>query len=731
MSAVPDAFTHPLGAGPGSLTRLSRGGIAAVAQLGRACLDAVAAQGDALAPWLAVAMGAGILGYFALLDETAAGWQWLVPPLTLAALLAARWDALVGWLLGLAAAAALGFAAASWHGRHAAPALELPRNAVTVSGVVQSVEMLPEGRRVVLAEARIGQEVALPRMVRVRLRANDPARPRPGDTLALRTLLRAPPPPAYPGAWDFQRSAWFSGLGASGSALGLASVTPGTGDAPPLAATRTAIEAHVTAAIPGPAGTIAAALLTGSQGAIPAPAMQAMRDSGLAHLLSVSGLHIAIVMGCAFAALRLLIAAMPALALRGDGRRWPALGALVAGGAYLVLTGFQVPMQRSFAMAALVTLGLVLGRRVLSPRVLAFAAAAVMLIQPEALTGPSFQMSFAAVLALIAGFEALRPVLPMPQAGQGVVRGTIRWVGLSVLALLLSSLLAGAATTPFGLHHFGRVQLYGMAANAVAVPLTSVLVMPAGMLALALMPFGLDGLPLAAMGWGAELTLVIAEAVAAWPGAAVPMRPIPVEGLAVATFGFLVLCLWRGAGRLVGVPVIALGLVAGLVIPPPDILVSADARLILFRTGDAAVMQRLPGANNFTQGAFLRAMGRNIAQPLPPDTPETGLRCSADACRFAPSRDGPIAVLLRAGVSGSYCGEAAVLISAEPVRPRCRASQVVDRFSVWRDGAHVIWLNAGGAVVLSDRTNRGRRPWVPPPPAPRVLDAQLPAMPAE
>ena len=697
----------------------------------QALIGVFARQGQALAPWLAVAMGVGILGYFALPEEPAGAWRWWAPPLVVAALLASRWNALAGWVLGLVAAAALGFAAASWHAERASPALDLPRTAVIVSGIVQSVEMLPEGRRVVLAEARIGQDAPLPRLVRVRLRANDPARPMPGDRLSLRSILRAPPPPAYPGAGDFQRSAWFSGLGASGSALSPASVTPGTGAAPPLAGMRAAIESRVTSEIPGPAGTIAAALLTGSQGAIPAPAMQAMRDSGLAHLLSVSGLHIAIVMGCTFAALRLLIAAIPALALRADGRRWPALGALVAGGAYLVLTGFQVPMQRSFAMAALVTLGLVLGRRAMSPRVLAFAAAVVMLVQPEALTGPSFQMSFAAVLALIAGFEALRPVLPRPQAGQGAVRGALRWLLLALLALLLTSLLAGAATTPFGLHHFGRVQLYGMAANALAVPLTSVLVMPAGMLALVLMPLGLDALPLAAMGWGAEATLAIAEAVAAWPGAAVPMRPLPVEGLAIATFGFLMLCLWRGAGRLMGVPIIVAGLAAGLVIRPPDILVSADARLILLRTEDGAFLQRLPGGSNFTRDAFLRAAGRTEAVPVAADTAAPGLRCAADACRMVPSEDGPAAILVRAGDSAPHCGAAVVLVSAEPVRPRCRASQVVDRFSVWRDGAHAIWLGPEGAVVLSDRAHRGRRPWVPPTPAPRVLDAHLPPLPSE
>ena len=212
-----------------------------------------------------------------------------------------------------------------------------------------------------------------------------------------------------------------------------------------------------------------------------------MRDSGLAHLLSVSGLHIAIVMGVSFAVLRFALAAVPPLALRLPGKPVAALGALGVGAFYMLLTGAEVPMQRSFAMAALATLALLTGRRAISMRGLALAAAVVLLLQPAAVLGPSFQMSFAAVMALIAGGEWLRPRLPAPE------RRWRRRAAVALFGTVATSILAGAATTPFGLHHFGRLQLYGVVANAVAVPLTSALVMPAGMAAVALMPLGLEG----------------------------------------------------------------------------------------------------------------------------------------------------------------------------------------------------------------------------------------------
>ncbi|MFC7609263.1 ComEC/Rec2 family competence protein [Teichococcus aestuarii] len=206
----------------------------------------------------------------------------------------------------------------------------------------------------------------------------------------------------------------------------------------------------------------------------------------------------AIVMGLGFGVLRFGVALWPWLALRVEGTRLAAPGSLALGGAYLLLTGAQVPMQRSFAMAALVTLGLLVGRRALSLRALAVAVAVVLAFNPASLLGPSFQMSFAAVLVLIAGAEAMAPWLARLRAAPGWWRRP----AVLLLGMLATSLLAGIATSPYGLHHFGRLQLYGVVANMVAVPLTSFLVMPAGLVALVLMPLGLEAWALAPMGWG-------------------------------------------------------------------------------------------------------------------------------------------------------------------------------------------------------------------------------------
>lgn len=691
----------------------------------------LAAQQGRLLLWLPVALAVGILAYFQLPAEPDAAWQGLaLLPFIAVLLLWHRAPALAA-VLALATAAALGFGLAAWHAARALPLLDLPRGAVIVTGTVAEADVLPEGLRVTLRGAHWDGGPPAARHIRIRLHARDMARPEPGQVISMRALLRPPGAPTHPGAWDFQRAAWFSGLGGSGMALGPLSVVEAAGQAPPLAGLRATIEARVLLAVPGPAGAIAAALITGGQTAIAAPEMVAMRDSGLAHLLSVSGLHIAIVMGLSFWIIRFGLALWPWLALRVDVRLPASVAALALGGFYMVLTGSEVPMQRSFAMAALVTLALLAGRRALTLRGLAIAAGVVLMMQPAALLGPSFQMSFAAVLALIAAWEWVRPHLHRP----GERQAWWRRAGLLLAGSIATSVLAGAATTPFGLYHFGRVQLYGVAANALAVPLTSFLVMPAGMAAALLMPLGLDSWPLRLMGWGVEGVLAIARFVAAWPGASLPATPLPGWGLAMVAAGMVWLALWRGGWRLLGVALILLGLGAGRFSRPPDALISADGRLIGLRHADGQVfLARGPGASRFVVEAWLRAWGQTEAAAQPD--------CTGALCRLRLAPDGPLLVMLRhtpppprgrnAGrditpPAEPPCGQAAIILSPEPVRGRCEGSVVIDRFSVWRDGAHAVWLGRDGAMVLSDRAARGDRPWVPPRPLPRFTPDGQPA----
>ena len=676
-----------------------------------ALLAWVEAERGRFVPWLAVCMGAGVAGYFARTTEPAWWAGLLACGIALGAVVLARHTLVARGVALCGLAAAMGFASAqAGTGRAAGPA-PLPMRAVVLTATVRAVEALPEGRRVVLQQAVWNDAVPLARTLRVRLRTNDPVLPEAGDTLRVRALLRPPAPPAYPGGWDLQRDAYFAGLAGYGTALGPVEVVARTspGIAAWLNGLRDGVAARVMAGLPGAAGAVSATLLTGGTAAIPAPDRAAFRDSGLAHLLAVAGLHIGIVMGLFVGLTRFGLALWERAALHWPCKTIAALAGLAGGGGYLLLTGGHLPILRSFIMASLVTLGLVLGRRALSLRGLALAAFGLMVAMPHEVMGVGFQMSFSAVLALIAGYEALR---------ERLARLYQRRFVHHVTSLALTSLLAGSASAPFAAYHFGHFQLYFIVANLLAVPLTALWVLPAGLVALALMPFGLERLALIPMGWGVDVILAIAHGVSDLPAATVALPAMPGWGLCAFALGLAWLSLWRTRPRLLGVVPMLAGVLSPLLTVPPDLLMSPDAKLIAVREG--GYWAQGPG------GGFLRSSWEDHLASGPIQSIVTGRPaiCTADRCDLL--RDGQLLRLAR-GAARPGCEGVTLFVSAEPARDVCpRGVSYLDRFSVWRNGAHAVWLGPGGVTIVSDRAYRGDRPWVPPVPAPRPSVPDLP-----
>lgn len=679
------------------------------------------AERDRFPIWLPVFMGAGVLGYFSLRFE---------PPVWLGSTLLA--PALIGFVLGRSRpvyrlllppviAVFLGFSAGQFATARAPPVeTDLPSRATVLIGTVRAVEALPGGRRVALAGVRLDSTARpLTRLLRIRLHARDLAELRAGDTIRVRAVVRPPPPPAYPGAWDVQRDEFFSGYGGGGYALGATDLLSRARPRGPMGLVqqlREVIQARIGAAIPGAAGSIAVTLLTGASRGIPEADHAAFRDSGLAHLLAVAGLHIGIVMGFAMGVTRLLLALSEHASLFWPAKQLAAVAALLAGAGYMVLTGMHVPIVRSFCMAALFTLALLSGRRPMSLRGLAVAGVALMLIEPQELPNVSMQMSLSAVLALISGYETLRPWLQRLH-GPGW-RRLAGWV----VALALTSALAGTASLPFGAYHFGRIQVYYVVANMVAVPLTALFVMPLGMLSLPLMPLSLDWLLLRPMGWGIQAILAVAHATASWPAATVAVSHSPAWGLAVLSLGLAWLGIWRTRLRLFGLAPIVLGIVSPALHTPPDLLVSADARLIGVRTPGGVFLQ-IAGGADFTRASWLQYWAAPDAATIPKEgqAGNGSIACGRETCLLHPRPGAAGALLVRQPLRQNSCGGIAVIVAAEPARGLCPRPwpKLVDRFTVWRDGSAAIWLDNGQARVLTDRAERGTRPWVPPPPQPR------------
>ena len=255
---------------------------------------------------------------------------------------------------------------------------------------------------------------------------------------------------------------------------------------------REAIDKRIRAVTGGDHGSIASALITGKRDAISAPVNDAMYISSLAHVLSISGYHMAVVAGIVFFLIRAVLALIPSLASRHPIKKWAACGAIGAAGLYLLLSGAEVATQRSFIMIAIVLAGVIVDRAALTFRTLAVAAIVVLLLAPQAVAHPSFQMSFAATLALIATYQRALPWQPDSDSSLG--RRVALWGVREVAALLLASLVAGLATTPYAAYHFHRLAPYGVLANLLAMPVVSALVMPMGILGVVTMPLGFDAI---------------------------------------------------------------------------------------------------------------------------------------------------------------------------------------------------------------------------------------------
>ena len=658
---------------------------------------------DRWALWLPVFFALGIGIYFSLDFE---------PPVTVSAaaagmiaLLAARLRRTALFPVGIAAAvAATGL---FWAGFQTelvrAPALDRPVGPTEVSGRILRQDRIEGPFRIVLEDASVARLAPEQTPERLRLRLSSlPPGAGPGARISVLARLEPVPQPALPGGYDPARRAFFQGIGATGFALGRARLLE-PAEAAGIERLRHGIAARIGEAIEDPAAAgIAIALTTGLRGDLPGAAHEAIRDAGLAHLLAISGLHLGLVAGLVFAAVRAVLALWPGVALRYPVKKWAAAAAIAAGFFYMLLAGATVPTQRAFLMVGLALLAVLVDRLEIGMRLVALAALAVLALEPYALTTASFQLSFAAVAALVAVYEGLAPSL-------SELRSRLGRAPFFLAATLLTTIVATLATAPFAAHHFGRIAAYGLAANLVAVPVAAFWIMPSAILATLAMPLGLQFWPLAVMETGIDAVLWTAETVSAWPGAVRHFPPLPAAGAVAAAGGGLWLCLWQSRWRLLGLAGLAAALAIQAGAHPPDLMADSDARLFARYTEDRLYLSK-PRAG-FLGRVWTEAAGAKKASTAAPGS--TGLSCDPLGC----AAEG-IAVILRHEALEEDCRRAEIVLSAVTVSRRARRrycnedALIVDRRRLRRLGAHAIRLTPEGPVVETDWDRRGRRPWV-------------------
>ncbi len=677
--------------------------------------------------WLPVGFGLGVALYFALPTEPSPLAVPLILPLLLLVSLFAWRQAKALGQSGLAALLAafsilmlLGLAAAQWRTYQVeAPTLER-RGAYQIEGEVLLVEARVKGDRLVLGDLLIEDipSEATPARVRFSRRKAEPPLT-PGDRIRVRAMLMPPSPPNEPHGFDFSRRAFFQQLGAVGYSLGAVDIVDravGWQFGRSLATLRQNLARQISTIVPGAEGAVATALLTGLRGAIPDHVWKDMQAAGMAHLLAISGLHLGLVAGTVFFAARIIMALIPPLALRWPTKKLAAGLALITAFIYLLLTGATIPTQRAFIMTGLMLFAVMVDRNPFSMRLVGFAALAVLVTQPESLIGASFQMSFAAVIALIAVYETGIGKPPPGAAG-------LDWrLFMYVAGVILTTIIASAATAPLAIYHFGRLPTFSILANVVAVPLTAFWIMPAGMLGMLLLPFGIGDWCLVLMGTGVELMLAVAAWTADIPGAVVPVARPPLTTLVLVLLGALWLALWRTGWRRLGLLPILLGILLAAVYRQPDILIDARGMLVAARLDDDQLALSPWKKDSWVTNGWLRGAGQ--VEPAPwhagqagpaPLTEEEGsgaraLRCDQLGCVYR-SNGMQVAITRKADGLPEDCARNDLVISYPRIEACPNGTDLIGPKALRVSGGVALWIDPGDIRRKTVAEVRGDRPW--------------------
>jgi competence protein ComEC len=686
-----------------------------------ALAEALAAEGDRRILWLPVFFGAGIALYFTPTVEPP---RWL----GLAATFAAVIPAILlrhrpAWRNG---AIAITFCAAGlaimqqarWE--YGAPMLERRIGPVALTGRVVDVDTLERGWRIVVAPDPVPglSTNEQPPRLRIHIAATSDAL-RPGDRVSLKAMLFPVPGQVMPGGRDMQRELYFAGIGGVGYSYGGARRIAAAGEGSAeggwrewLLQLRSEMTRRIVAALPGSTGGVASAVITGKRGAMAEDVKQAFRDAGLSHLLAIAGLHLGLVAGFVFFAVRGALALIPWVALRFPIKKITAVVTLVVLFCYLMISGAAIPTQRAFVMTGIVFAAILIDRLRLSMRICALAALVVLVLDPASLVGVSFQMSFGAVVALIAVYETWGNRLAYLFHRGSFGHKALGYCG----AVAVTTVIATVGTEPFAIYHFHHLVLYSPLANVIAVPISAMWTLPWGLVASLLMPFGLEAWALTPMGWGIDVTIVVAQWVQALPGNVWSMPRLPTAGVVLVALGGCWLCLWQQKWRLCGIPVVIAGLATMLLTRPPDLILADFGHFLAARTadGDYRVAE---GGEKIHRSFLVSETGATLLPWAATGAPAVdGLDCSAEGRCFYAAQGRRVAIVTRDTGLPVMCYTVDAIVAQVPAGFACRGKiPVVDRIDSWRQGAVALWLDPDGITVVGANESRGDRPWVPHP----------------
>ena len=539
-----------------------------------------------------------------------------------------------------------------------------------------------------------------PPMRKARIVVPSSLRPQMGARIEARMRFYKVPGPIVPGGFDSQFHAYFSGIGAFGSLLGDMHTVraPRGGPLRSLQNLRDQIGRRIDLALSQPASGIARALIIGDQSRVNSQVRKNLASAGLAHVLAISGLHLSLVAGGMFALVRMLLAASFTLSRIVNARKVAAVAGIITALSYLGLSGASVSATRATIMLLLVFGAVLAGRRALTMRNVAIAALCIIVFSPASIFRPGFQLSFAAVISLVGVYEGYRPIV---KNKSNLLAGLFSSLG----GIMLTSLIAGAATALFAAYHFQQVAPFGVIGNIVAIPLVALIVLPSAVFSVFFMPFGIEGPFLSAMGWGIERIIEASNIIASMGTGLISAPLLGPVSLLLAFSGLAGFAFFTSRLRYLIIIVVALLVPLVGTQPRPDILVADSTKAIAMRLDDALSL-----VTGRTNSFAVRAWAANYLEPV--TAYQGDMNCDALGCVYVTS-DFVVALPHVPAALEEDCHAAQLVIARFDVSDFCRIhAQVIDRKDLQYGGVH--WANWNGkSFTVRTAITDSLRPWRP------------------
>ena len=673
--------------------------------------------------WVPVASGAGVVLYFNAAQEPSL-WAMLAVSLALVSVAyAARAKRAVCFTLIGLAAIALGFVSGqlrTW--RVMTPMVDRLR-IVELTGYIEEMDIRREGARFLLRVASAEGLSAQETPYRVRLTMRQAPSVEAGNFVALKARLLPPARAVLPGGYDFARDAFFARIGAVGSTLGrIEALSPP--DPPDVMLgfmmavdrARNALAQRVDHVIGGDAGAIAAAMVTGKRDRLSEGTRELIREAGIFHIITISGVQMTLVAGIFFWIFRRSLALSTTLALHYPIKKWAASAAILGAIFYDITTGSRVGTERALFMTLIVFAAVLVDRQALTMRNLALAALIVIVLEPEAILGVSFQLSFAAVAALVAVYEARlralaasRQAVGVPLLNQRGWRGMAGWLAQTsrhgLGATLFATFCATAATASFMAFHFHELSPYVLIGNPLTLAIIEFFAVPGALLGAALYPLGLDAPVWHYVGLGIELVLWAARHIAAAPGSTLHLGSFAPWSIVFLAMAVLSMVIWRTAVfRATAVPLLMLGLLGANMGMKVDVAIAPSGEGVAARTADGHFLLLGKKLNAFSGEQWLRADG-DARQPI---DAHGKTACDASGCVAILADGRAVSLVLKPEAFAEDCDRAAIIVTPLQAPRGCHAGQVFDRRSLAQTGA--VALDLAGGIQTARMTDEDR-PW--------------------